>query len=124
MGNAGETDRQAAHLLLWYPLGQQATQVGGRQHAVGEHVGHARFAGEIDVDMDRVVITRRAAVQRQDGAVNRLQFEKRDHIANLDIGELRVGGVGERHRHFLSAVRGTSGHRRYARHPGWLPAIP
>ncbi|MCY1450997.1 hypothetical protein D9M71_678410 [compost metagenome] len=113
LGDAGETHRQAADALLRHPGGEQAAEVGHRQHAVGEHIGLARLAGEIEVDMHLVVVAGGARVQGQGGAIDGGQRERRQLVADLHIAE-----SGKVHAWLLSAARGMSGYRRCAGRPG------
>ncbi|MNY55136.1 hypothetical protein D3C86_1910860 [compost metagenome] len=84
MGDAEKAHAELAQLALIDPLGQQATEVGHRQHAVGEHVGHAGLACVIGVDVDGVVVTRRTGKQRQGGAVDRRQGQRWQGVADVD----------------------------------------
>jgi len=49
------------------PFSDQPTDIGGRQHAVGEYVIQTDFAREVEIDVDRVVVARRASVVRNIG---------------------------------------------------------
>ncbi|MNC71181.1 hypothetical protein D3C75_1220700 [compost metagenome] len=66
-----------------HPTGQQAAKVGGRQHAVGKHIGLARAACKIEVDMHLVVIAGSTGIQRQRGAIDRWQLQRRECVTHL-----------------------------------------
>ncbi|MNR27800.1 hypothetical protein D3C85_1450870 [compost metagenome] len=114
LGDAGEAQRERAHLFLWHPLGQQPTEVGRRQHAVGKHIGHAGLACKVDINVDRIVVTRRTAIESQGGAVDGRQVQRGQCIANLDIAVQNVHELL-----YLNVERGCRGHRRCGRHPDW-----
>src|SRR5262245_34646906 len=88
MGDGAEAHAEFTQLTLVDPLGQQAAEVGHRQHAVGEYVAHAGFLRIVDVDMNRVVVVRRTGEQRQGGAVDRCQDQLRQGVANVDGGKI------------------------------------
>src|SRR5574343_667713 len=60
LGDGREAHAVVEHAALRHPVGERARQVGHRQHAVREHVLHAGLAGEVEVDVDGVVVTRGA----------------------------------------------------------------
>ncbi|CAI8856072.1 hypothetical protein EMIT0P294_220018 [Pseudomonas sp. IT-P294] len=85
VGNAEKAHAELAQLTLIDPLRQQAAEVGHRQHSVGEHVGHAGPARVIGIDVNGVVIPRRAGKQAQRGAVDRRQGQWRQGVADVDF---------------------------------------
>ncbi|MOA29122.1 hypothetical protein D3C78_1501170 [compost metagenome] len=114
LGDADKTHGYGTDLLLRHPVGEQAAEVGDGQHAVGEHIRLTRLAGEIDVDVDLVVVPGRAGVQGQRGPVDRAQFQQRQLVADLYVAVLRNGHGG-----LLSAAPARIGSRRRARRAGW-----
>src|SRR5262249_4511521 len=82
--------------------GDRAGQEAHGQHAVGEHVLEAELLGEVEIDMDRVVIARAAAIERQLMAADRRQHDRLQLIAHLHLVELRRCNHGPLP-HFLAA---------------------
>ncbi|MNP02055.1 hypothetical protein D3C76_938930 [compost metagenome] len=56
LGNTGEAHREAVNLRLRYPGREHAAQVSHREHTVGENIGLPGLAGEIEIDMNLVVV--------------------------------------------------------------------
>src|SRR5471030_3038161 len=90
-GYRGETRAEAANLLLRHPRGDEAAEEGHRQHAVREHVLETELLGEVEIDVDRIVVARAAAIERELVAADRRQDERLQGVANLDVCELRCG---------------------------------
>ena len=67
------------------PIGQHPPQVSHRQHTVGKYIRHAGLFGEVRIDMDRIMITRRAGVQCQRIATDGGQLQGRYFGTNLYI---------------------------------------
>src|ERR1700684_811583 len=65
LGDRGKARRERTDAGRRNRVGQRLAQIGHDQHAVAEHIGKTRRAGEIQIDMDRVVIARSAAIQCQ-----------------------------------------------------------
>ena len=63
-------------------VGQRLAEIGHDQHAVREDIGKAGRPGEVDVDMDRIVIARGAAIQRQRVARDRRKRLVNDALAD------------------------------------------
>jgi hypothetical protein len=85
-----KTHIETPQLGLRRPLRQQAAQPGHAQHALGEDIGPAGAAREVQVDVDRVVVARCAGEERQHAAVHRWQLQWRQFIADLHGVETRV----------------------------------
>src|SRR5262249_23491016 len=90
-GDRGEARAELAHLRLRHPRGDEAAKEGHRQHAVREHVLEPELLGEVDIDMDRVVVAGAAAIERELVAADRCQLERRQRVANLELIELGSG---------------------------------
>src|SRR6218665_191187 len=115
-GNAVKAKRRAAQPLLPGPVRDQPPDIGGREHAVRKHVVEAGAAGEVDVDVDRVVVARGAGIQRQRGAGDRGQLERGDAVAHLHVLQCRGGHVFMPSR--VGVAPGLRADRRCARRPG------
>jgi hypothetical protein len=83
MGDVHKARLEEAQLLLGHPVHEQAAQPGHRQHAVGENIRHAGATGNIEIDMDGVVIARGAGEQRQRAAANRRQPQRMWDLSSI-----------------------------------------
>ena len=61
-----ETCTERSDRRLRYPISENAAHVAHGQHAVRDHIVESGGAREVDIDVDGVVIARRAAINRQD----------------------------------------------------------
>jgi hypothetical protein len=115
LGDGREAHAELADAVLRHPVGQQPAQPGHRQHAVREHVGVAGAPGKVDVDMDRVVVARGAAVQRQRGAAQRFGSEGRQGVTRLTLAKSTI--AHHRRGHEVGDVfAALVGHARLAHH--------
>ena len=103
----GEAHAELAQVPLRRPVGQQAPEPRHRQHAVGEHVGHPGGAGEIDVDVHRVVVAGRPGVERERRPGQRRQRQRRQRVADVDriVGEASSAASSARARRWSTASR-------------------
>src|SRR5882757_1712449 len=106
-GDRGEARAELAHLVAWRVAGDQPAEEGHRQHAVGEDVLEAKLLGEVQVDMDRIVIARAAAIERELVTADRRQDQRLERVADLDLIEFGSGylrsGSHDLLPHFLAA---------------------
>ena len=66
------------------PIGQQPAEVGHREHALGEDIVQAGRPRDVEVDVHRVVIARRAREQSQRGPGDRADLQGRQLGADVD----------------------------------------
>ena len=64
-GDRGEARAEPADAIARRVAGDQPAEEAHRQHAVGEHVLEAELLGEVEIDMDRIVVARAAAIERE-----------------------------------------------------------
>src|SRR5882757_974949 len=96
-GDRGEPHPVGADPFLRHPVGEQPAEVGHGQHAVREDVVQPGGAGHVEVDVDRVVVPGGAGEQRQRGAGDRRQLQRRQldahaHLAGEDVGHRTASG--------------------------------
>src|SRR5262245_47647892 len=65
LGDGDKARRQGADARGRHRIGQRLAEIGHDQHAVREDVGKSGLLRKIQINMDRVVITRRAAIERE-----------------------------------------------------------
>ena len=65
LGDRGKARRKRTNAGRGNRVGQRLSQIGHHQHAVAEHIGKTCRAGEVQIDMYRVVIARGPAIQCQ-----------------------------------------------------------
>ncbi|MNN62948.1 hypothetical protein D3C81_1782850 [compost metagenome] len=82
---------------------------------MGKHVGLARLAREIKVDMHLVVIAGCSGIEGEHGAIDRFKLQQSQLIAYMHIADFR----GYFHQPFLSVERAMSGYQQCVRRPDW-----
>ena len=66
-------------------VGQRLAEAGHHEHAVREDIGISGGLGEIQIDMDRIVIARRAAIERELVTADRRELLVHDAVADREL---------------------------------------
>src|SRR5262249_52911669 len=79
----GKARREGADARSRHHIGQCLAEIGHHQHPVREHVGKPGLLGKIQIDMDRVVIARGAAIECKAVPGDRRKLLVDDALAQL-----------------------------------------
>ena len=66
-------------------VGQCLAEAGHHEHAVREDIGISGGPGEIQIDVNRIVIPRRAAIERELVTADRREFLVHDAVADREL---------------------------------------
>jgi hypothetical protein len=107
LGDGDEAGCKAAQPRGRDRVGQCLAEAGHHEHAVREDIGISGGPGEIQIDVNRIVIPRRAAIERELVTADRREFLVHDAVADreLTVRKSRSCGHLVQHHDRARAVR-------------------